>query len=160
LYRNLHGPETGREHSFAEAAAVMDRRSLLTLCMLVLLAGCRQPKADEVSAIVDGTPNVQVQALQILPASGEGRGLAGESVFYVSKVVFANNSSAAITPAIDHFVFTTMTPRATYRGLMSGIPSTVDVSNPTNAVAPGDKQEYTVVFRTPLGATGTVSYQP
>lgn len=145
----------------------MGKRSLLALCMLVLLAGCRQPNADEVSAIVAGTPNVQVEALQILPAADDAPSPAAGThadatpVYYVCKVMFANTSATAITPAIDHFVFTTSYPRASYRALTSGIPATVDVSaNPTNVVAPGDKQEYTVVFRTPAGATGTLAYQP
>lgn len=138
----------------------MGRRSLLALCMLVLLAGCRQPNADEVSAIVAGSPNVQVEALQIMPVNEDAAGTPGTPVLYVCKVVFANTSAAAVTPAVDHFVFTTSSPHAAYRALTSGIPSTVQATNPTSAVAPGDKQEYTVVFRTPVGATGTVAYQP
>lgn len=125
---------------------------------------------------------MQIEALQILPddaspapvaptptATGAPRGgrasaspveEAPASVYYVCKVLFVNSSSADVTPALDHFVFVSQSPRATYRALTSGLPAGIDATNPTTSVKAGDKQEYTLVFHVPTGAIGTVLYQP
>jgi hypothetical protein len=127
--------------------------------MLALLTACRQPTTPEIQAIVQGSTNVQVEVLQILPEAEAPAG--GTAVLYVCKVVFTNTGATDVTPALDHFVFTSAKPqRATYRPLTSGIPPAVTISNPADAVRAGDKQEYTLVFRPATGATGTIAYQP
>lgn len=135
----------------------MGIRLCLALCMLALLAACKQPTTQEIEAIVQGTPSVQIETLQIVP---DTTAAPPQSVFYVCKVVFVNASASDVTPAPGNFVFTGGRPRASYRALTTGLPSGVDVSNPTSPVKAGDKQEYTLVFRPVTGATGTIAYQP
>ena len=131
--------------------------------MLVLPVACRQPTTQEIAAIVQGSNNVQIETLQILPDNGAGQAAATAapaSVYYVVKVVYANNSTADVTPALDHFVFTSVSPHASYRALTTGFPAGVSAVNPATAVRAGDKQEYTLVFHPATGATGTIVYQP
>lgn len=138
----------------------MTIRRLFALCVLVLLAGCRQPTTSEVRAIVEGSGNVQIATLQILPGSDTPGGPGSNFVYYVCKVDFANTTASDVTPATDHFVFTTNREHTSFHALTTGIPPSVEIANPTGPVGPGNKQEYTLVFRTLPGATGTVVYQP
>ena len=131
--------------------------------MLALLAACRQPTTKEIEAIVQGSSNVQIETLQIVPDDTVAAAAKSSppTVYYVCKVLFVNGTSSDVTPAVDHFVFVAAPPlRGTYRALTAGLPSSVTISNPSGAVKAGDKQEYTLVFHPATGATGTLAYQP
>jgi hypothetical protein len=146
-------------------ALAMSLRRLLPLCVLVLLTACKQ--SSEVKAIVQGSPTVAISSLQILPGTGDNAPAGGDSVYYVCKVVFTNTTGSDLTPSIDHFVFATNQEftvdkeHPVYHALIAGIPTSIsiDISNPAGPLKAGDKQEYTLVFRTALGATGTIDYQ-
>lgn len=137
-------------------------RRLLALCALALLVACKQPsQADPNQQIVQGSPNVQVESLQIVSGaeSGTSDSGAGVPLYYVCKVVFTNNFGTDLTPAIDHFVFST--PQGVVsQALTSGSTATVGITNYTGIVKAGEKHEYTLVFRAANGATGTIYYQP
>ena len=138
----------------------MGIRRWFALCMLALLTACRQPTTPEIQAIVQGSSNVQIAVLQILPDNPDTSGSAS-GVLYVCHVVFTNTGTSDVTPSLDHFVFTSAKPqRSTYRALTSGIPPTINIANPVDPVRAGAKQEYTLVFRPATGATGTIAYQP
>jgi hypothetical protein len=140
----------------------MGIRKLVALCMLALLAACRQPTTKEIEAIVQGSSNVQIETLQIVPDDTVAAAKSSPpTVYYVCKVLFVNGTSADVTPALDHFVFVAAPPlRGSYRALTGGLPPSLAISNPPGAVRAGDKQEYTLVFHPATGATGTLAYQP
>lgn len=138
----------------------MGIRSFAAACMLALLTACRQPTTGEVAQIVQGSTNVKIESLQILPVSDTSPDTKGSPIFYVCKVLFTNSFHSDLTPAIDHFVFTTVMPRESYHALTSGMPDGVAATSSPGVLSAGGAQEYTLVFRPTTGAIGTVAYQP
>jgi hypothetical protein len=137
-------------------------KRVLALCAVALLAACQQPTTQpDTQQIVQSSPNVQVESLQIVTGADSGTSDSGAGVplYYVCKVLFTNTFGTDLAPPIDHFVFST-TGGVIAQAITSGTTATVGITNYTGIVKAGEKHEYTLVFRAATGAQGTVYYQP
>jgi hypothetical protein len=134
---------------------------IFAVCVVALLAGCKEPQsASETGAgsaagfVKPGTDIVIKQVRTFVPSDA----IAGSNdEYYVVTFTFTNNQGASLAPRIDHFVIQDLDNRR-YFGADSGNVSLVGISNYTGVLKVGDSHDYTVGFRVPSNASGTLFY--
>lgn len=137
----------------------MFKRVALVLSLVVLLAGCKDPKPGVMS--FTGLGNTVVNDSQIVASNDNNPTLAGNSINYlIVKVTFTNDSNVDMAPTISKFVLTDSYAKR-YPAIDQGSVVFTGISNYTGLVKVGEKHDYTIGFRV-SGTTlsGTIGYEP
>lgn len=137
------------------------RASLFAVCVLALLAGCKEPdsasgsSAGSAAGFVHPGTDIAIKSVRTFVPSDAIAGSNDE--YYVVTFTFTNNQGASLAPRIDHFVIQDLDNRR-YFGADSGNVSLVGISNYAGVLKVGDSHDYTVGFRVPSNTSGTLFY--
>jgi hypothetical protein len=132
--------------------------SLLAICIVPLLAGCKDPApaADSpASGFVHAGTDIVIKSVRTFSPSDQVAGTNDE--YYVATFTFTNNQGMTLAPRIDHFVIQDLQNRR-FLGADSGNVNLIGISNYTGTLKVGDSHDYTVGFRVPINTNGTLFY--
>jgi hypothetical protein len=135
--------------------------SILAVCVVALLGGCKEPdsssgsSAGSAAGFVHAGTDIVIKEVRTFVPSDAVAGSNDE--YYVVTFTFTNNQGASLAPRIDHFVIQDLDNRR-FLGADSGNVSLVGISNYSGVLKVGDSHDYTVGFRVPSNTTGTLFY--
>lgn len=152
----------GMPAHIAETRRVMRFLSVLALCVVPFLAGCKDP--DQGSGAASGNAaagflhagtDIIIKDVRTFSPTDQVAGTNDE--YYVVTFTFTNNQGMSLAPRIDHFVIQDLQNRR-YNGADSGSVNLIGLSNYTGQLKVGESHDYTVGFRVPTNTNGTLFY--
>ena len=134
--------------------------ALFACAVLAAAAGQSPAAARKTAVFVAGSTNVEIHSTKFFPTmSGNVSGATEDQYYIVCKLTFTNDLGFDTAPQPRNFVLQTP-DGAVFVGTDTGDSALVGISNYGGTVPKDQKQDYTIAFRVPANATGTVYYQP
>lgn len=131
---------------------------LMFMLAAFALAGCRDESGGQ-NAMVAGLGDVHVDSFRIVDSGDASAADFGtKAVYLVVKLTFTNDIRENFSPVISHFVFQDR-DGSRFPGLETGSAALIGISNPRDPLKKDAKVQYTVGFRIPPGANGSVLYE-
>ena len=133
--------------------------SLLVLCFVPFLAGCKDPPTGaspsaQTSLVHAGTDIVVKNVRALSP--GDNTAYSNDE-YYIVTFTFTNNLGFALAPRPDHFVIEDQ-QKQRYLGADSGNANLSGISNYAGILKVGESHDYTIGFRVPQNTQGILYY--
>jgi len=133
-------------------------RTFVALVAFVSLAGCRDaPKPVAVAATVTPEPGITIDSLAEYAAPDDGA--KPRDAYYLITLTYTNLTDAPVEPHVEQFVYVDTKLRR-YLAFDAGAPVVAGVSNARVTLERGQSHAYTIAFRVPRDAAGTLAYDP